>query len=97
MNSGIIRNVELHYNNGSLSDSEFTGQVLHIIPMLYMLKVDVFVEAIDSGGFNCGLVNALRNRTIMSNLCCFDNGNIELKHPCSKNPVAMYYCKAHDF
>ena len=95
--NGISRNVEFHYNDGCLTADKVVRQLLHVITMLYAIKVDVCGINMDAGGCNHRVAMLLTKSTRMTLKAWLDSENVEFVHPCADHPIAVYFCNVHNF
>ena len=95
--NGISRNVEFHYNDGCLTADKVIRQLLHVITMLYAIKVDVCGINMDTGGCNYRVAMLLTKSTKLTLKAWLDSENVEFAHPCADHPIAVYFCNVHNF
>ena len=96
MTNGISRNVEFHYNNGSLTANQLARQIIHVIVMLYTININIYAITTDAGGSNHGLVSALKSKNTIKNNAWLQDQDVEFKHPCCNHQIAMYFCGTHN-
>ena len=55
MLNGVNRNIELHYNHSSCTENNIVIQLIHCIPIIYMICIGMFSISMDTGCSNYGL------------------------------------------
>ena len=88
--NGISRNVEFHYNDGCLTADKVIRQLLHVITMLYAIKVDVCGINMDAGGCNHRVAILLTKAKRMTLKAWLDGENVEFVHPCADQERVLF-------
>jgi hypothetical protein len=95
--NGVTRNVEFHYNDGCLTADKIIRQLLHVITMLYAIKVDVCGINMDAGGCNHRLALLLTKSTRLPLKAWLESESVKFQHPCANHQIAVFFCNVHNF